>query len=727
METRLSPQAALAARLAPALIAGLVLGLLSVILAISFSALIYTGELSAQLPYLIGLALVGQAVLTPLVTLFSSHVSAFGLSQDAPAASLAVAAAAALSRIPAAASPEARLVSLIALVSLSTLATGLFFLLIARFRLGYLMRYMPFPVIGGFLAGTGWLLALGGVGVMTGLGLEAGLLAPAALAHWLPGLALGALFVLLLRRSQHFLLLPAAVLGATAAFYVVTGLAGVSVEELSANGWLLGPFPERMEWRYPLTPAALGQVEWGAVAGSLGGVAAVMLLSTIGLLLNVSGLELLFKGELDLNRELKAAGIANLAAGLGGGLPGFQSMSLSNLSQRIAGGQRLVAPISSAVCLAALFLGAGLLSLVPRVVMGGLLMFLGLSFLIEWVVQARRRFSRLEYFIILLILAVVALAGLLEAIAVGLAAAVALFVVNYSRVDVIRHALSGAAFRSRMSRGRQARALLAKRGDEIYILQLEGYLFFGTAYRLAEQVRRRLSDASLPPARFVLLDFRRVTGLDSTAAMSFAKLGQQCGERGAGLILTGLTSGLEFSLEAGGASRFLRFPNLDRGLEWSEEQILAASDAIGRDESAGALAALLIEPELAGRLLAFMERRELAAGEYLIRQGDQASDAFLIEAGQLSAQLEQPGAAPMRLESMRAGRVVGELGFYLNVPRTAAVVADRPSVVYRLSQRSLAEMEEGDPEAAAAFHQLMARWLAERTVHLIAVAEALSR
>jgi SulP family sulfate permease len=63
---------------------------------------------------------------------------------------------------------------------------------------------------------------------------------------------------------------------------------------------------------------------------------------------------------------------------------------------------------------------------------------------------------------------------------------------------------------------------------------------------------------------------------------------------------------------------------------------------------------------------------------------------------------------------MSPGVVVGEVGMYLGVPRTADVVAEAPSVVLRLSRASLEEIEHTDPELAAALHRWLAATLAER-------------
>jgi SulP family sulfate permease len=125
------------------------------------------------------------------------------------------------------------------------------------------------------------------------------------------------------------------------------------------------------------------------------------------------------------------------------------------------------------------------------------------------------------------------------------------------------------------------------------------------------------------------------------------------------------------------------------------------------------------------RAISYMERLELGVGDYLMRQGAAADDLFFIESGQVTAQLESPDRPPMRLETMRGGRAVGELGFYMGIPRSADVIADRPSVVYRLTTDSLARMEKEDPEAANAIHRVIVNLVGERMLHLVRTVDAL--
>jgi SulP family sulfate permease len=58
--------------------------------------------------------------------------------------------------------------------------------------------------------------------------------------------------------------------------------------------------------------------------------------------------------------------------------------------------------------------------------------------------------------------------------------------------------------------------------------------------------------------------------------------------------------------------------------------------------------------------------------------------------------------------------VVGEMGFYRGVPRTASVVAEGPTVIYRLTREAFDRMQAENPTAAAAFHKLIIRLLSDR-------------
>ena len=714
----------------PSLTAGFVSGMLSVILAISFAALIFSGDLADHVASGIGLALFGALAIGLVMAATSSYPGTIAGTQDSPAAILALVAAAIVKNMPASTTSETIFATVVAAIALTSLLTGAFFLALGRFKLGNLMRFLPYPVVGGFLAGTGWLLVQGAFGVMTGVSLGWSqipyLLQSDALTMWLPGSIFAILLLALLRRYSHFLITPVTLLAAIGLFYGLLALTGTSVAEAGAQGWLLGPFPQEALWQ-PLTPSALAQVSWPAIFGQMDKIGTILIVSVVALLLNASGLELTVRQDLDLNRELQSAGIANLVAGLGGGLPGYHFLGDSALAYKMGARTRLAGLFSAAVCGAAIVLGASLLSFFPKPVLGGLLLFLGLSFLVEWVYDAWFKLPRTDYFLVLLILAVVGAVGFLEGVAVGVGLAVVLFVLKYSRINVVKHTLSGANLHSRVDRPLSHRQVLREKGEQLYVLQLQGFIFFGTAENLLRQIRERVKDPALPLPRFVVLDFRRVTGLDSSAVSSFVRIKQLAESKSMQLVLTHLSPEMEHQLGRGvgdlarrgdGQDGVFRVrATLDQGLEWCEEQILAA-DAQSHDEAQDTLRAFLekvLHPSAnIARLMGYLEKMDVGSGHHVVRQGDPADDLYFIESGAATAQFELADGRTIRLRAMRSGTVVGEIGLYLGGVRTASVVMTQPGTLYRLSAGAIQKMEENDPEVAAALHLLIARLMAVR-------------
>jgi sulfate permease, SulP family len=599
--------------------------------------------------------------------------------------------------------------------------------LLGQFRLGWLVRFFPYSVIGGFLAGTGWLLLLGGIGVITGgtgdLASVAGLLQSRPM-QVLTGVLFGAGVLVVSRRVQHVLLLPGLLLAATVLFYLWLAVAGISVAQAQARGWLLGPFTTQPVWT-PLTPARLAEVQWPAIVAQAGAIGTTVALSVIGLLLNVSGLQLARREDIDLNQELRASGVAQFAAGLAGSSPGFPALGLSALSHRLGARTRLVGVITGLVCIAAFVAGAEVLALVPRVVLGGMVCYLGFAFLSEWLYDTWFELPRGDYALIVAILALIVVFGMLPGIVAGLAIAVVLFVVAYSRVDVVRHTLSGATVTSRMTRAEAEQAALHAHGGQIAIYQLQGFVFFGTAHALYERVRARVLDEHLPAVRFVLLDCRLVPRIDVTALLSFTRMLQFAQRTQHVLVFTHLAPPIKWALErrllhGEGQGHVRMFSDLDHGLEWCENEVLTALGSATTHADDQRVADL-------EACLRHFEQRTVLPGHYLMRQGDRPEEMFFVASGQVTAQTEPADGPPRRLETMRGGHMVGELGFLLGRERTASVVADEPSRVYRITQAMLERLEQTDPQAAAVFHRHMARLLSERVVHLIDTVEALQR
>ena len=413
------------------------------------------------------------------------------------------------------------------------------------------------------------------------------------------------------------------------------------------------------------------------------------------------------------------------------------SLSLSALGFRIGARHRISVFVSAGLCGLILISGAGISSYFPKFLLGGLLLYLGLSFLVEWLYKSWRKLPRIEYFLVVLILVAIAFMGLLEGMIVGIIIAVLLFVVNYSRITVVKNVLSGATFQSNVDRATPFQRLLKKKGDQLYILQLQGYIFFGTANDLLDEVKRRITNPDLEPLKYVVLDFRLVSGLDSSALNSFAKMKLLEETAGITIVFTGLNLALYQKFEVGEIvgveeSLFLIFPDLDHGVEWCEDQILAAEAVVEEypaEDSGFDLFSSIFNVSMAdlnengnsriiaNRIFEYMEKKQIAKDGYLIKQGMPSTTLYFIESGQVTARLEGDIGKEIRLRTMGSGTVVGELGVYLGLPATASVIANEDCSYLSLSLENLKKMEREAPELASAFHKFITRILGERLVN----------
>jgi SulP family sulfate permease len=711
------------------LAAGLVMGVVAVTMSAAFAALIFSGDLAAYIPRGIGLMLVGSMLIASLTALFSSLRGLVAHLQENVVAILALASSAIMQEIGAATAQE-KFVTVVVAVALSSLLTGVLFLSVGQFKLGNLIRFIPYPVVGGFLAGSGLLLTLGAISLLMGEPVSSLLLLRPIvklenLVKMLPGLIFAVLLLAVLRRRHNALIVPGALAAGILVFYVIIGATNTPLAKAAEQGWLLGALHanESILWK-PFNISDLVAVNWLAIGHQIGSLFFVAIVSVIAILLNATGIELATGQDVDLNRDLKAAGLANLVAGLAGSVVGYHASNESSLIYKMGARRRLVGFVLAGLCGVVLFLGGPLLSYFPNPVLGGLLLFLGLDTLATWVYDAWFKLPITDYLIVIAILVAINTIGILEGIGIGVVLGIALFVVDYSRINVAKHTLTGTSFHSNVNRPRQHELLLHEKGDWLYAIELQGFIFFGTAQKLLDMVRSRIEDHNLLPVRFLVLDFRLVTGFDSSAVLGFVKIKQLTQRGGITMVFTHLSSRMEHQLKSevleAGENPPRTFTDLDHGIEWCEDQIIAASESPGLSDRPLTMMEQL-EKSLPSSvsladLLGYFEEKTVEKGECLIRQGESVVGLYFIETGQVTVQLEGKDGRITRLRTMQTGTVVGELGVYLERRATASVIADEPCRLFYLPAEKMKEMEDKVPEIASAFHKFIARALGERLI-----------
>lgn len=677
---------------------GLVLAMVNSLLSVALMSLIFSGSLADQLSVAIAVGLITSAIVAMIVAMKSGFAGMYGGIQDSSAAILAVAAMG----VAASVSSQARLATVFVVLVLASLATGAALLLMARFKLGEIARFVPYPVIGGLIAGTGYLITVGAIGILTSVyePFELG-----ALGLLWPGVALaGLLFLSLLKKwppHVYLTLIVVSILG----FHLATALGGVDRVGSFDKGWLLGPLPRGLLWNGFGLEAFTG-ADWGLVLGQLGAIAAVVLIVPLTILLSIGALETDRTTELDINRELRATGWANIAGGaLGGGPPGYFYLADTLIAHRLVGGRRGPPLVAAVAILSTGLFGGAVLELLPRFIVGSLLLFVGVDFLYDWLWVARKRMTGPDYTMMVGIVVVIAIVGLLPGVIAGMTAAVGLFVFRYSQISVVKHTLTGADGQSNIDRDPAHAEYLQVHGNELVALELQGFVFFGTAYKIFTRVNRQFE--SQPDLRFLILDFRLTTGADSSAVSFFERIVAAAELREVGVVITGMSPSTRVPM----ASLLEKVSvheetDLDHGMAWCEDQILGAAAIPDASRS------------VPDKLLACLDRwlvdRTFMPGDRLMIQGDVAPGIFLIEAGVATVSLDSPTGPAVRLRTLHEGTVLGEISLYRGEVCTATVTADTKCEVKHLTPDAFAEMCRVDPETSAELHVFVARILAGR-------------
>ena len=692
----------------------------------SYASLIFHGRLAGYFAAGLGIVLVSQVIIMLVTSIFCSDHATLVIPQSPTAVIQGLIASSVVAAAPAEMSPETLFPLVYGIIALSSVFTAGFLLLLGIARAGGLVRYIPYPIVGGFLAGLGWLIFNAGFGVVADFRLSAEslplLMEGGVLARWLPS-ALFALCALVLQaRVKSPLIMPSVILASLILYYAWAALIVGDAKALAEAGWHLPIVPDALNWQL-LDFAAIKQIDLSMISASVGGVLTLMVVYTLNVFFRAGAQELVVGRELDFNRECKVNGMANIISGAaGGGIVGYHAPASSALVEIMGVYGRLVGVILAFMFGLTLVFGSALFSLVPRFLPAGLLMFFGLQFMKEWLLESWSKLPRQDYITVLAIALATGLFGLLPGIVLGLVVAILFFVLEYSRMNVIKQELFGGVHGSNLDRSYAESQFLQKEGQKILILRLQGYVFFGSAYRFYERVKSFISNVDNHPLEFIILDFKSVRGFDVSSINDFKKLKRLTDRHDIELLISSARPHLQPDLARGEIvdgrpNKPQFFDDLDHALEWCENKLLEGADLL-------AAARVTVEQQLAQQAIIdsrdvsalhkYLEVIKTKAGDVVCHQGDESDALYFIESGRVDVLLQGDGQEVLRLRSMTAGTVIGEVGFYLNKARTASIVVTEAGVLQRLSLDALQQMEASDPQTASTLHVFITRVLSDR-------------
>ena len=628
--------------------------------------------------------------------------------------------------------PAAILLTLFLVALVSSIVQMLFGFL----RFGQLIRYMPFPVVSGYLSGVGLIIVVSQLpkllGAPKGVDWFAAIQTPAS---WQPiSLAIGVTTgVVMLIAARFPTRVPAVIQGLAAGIVVYWLLAWTTFPELatlSDNPFVIGEISAGTDsiWSNIVTPwqslRAADLPHWQQIlipALTLAVLLSIDTLKTCLILDAISG------SRHNSNRELIGQGLGNFAATIFGGTPGAGTMGASLVNKASGGMTRMSGVAQGVWSLLAFLLLTPLLSWIPVSALAGLLIVIGVK-MIDWhsLQLARSRTTILDFGVIVAVVVTAKMVSLIAASGLGVGLAILMFIREQIHSTTIRNQSSGSMVFSKRVRPLAEREALIALGSENIIYELQGSLFFGTTDQLYSAIEPKLN-----LARYVVLDFHRVQSLDMTAAHMIERLRTMLAEKNAMLILsrvpTSLPSGrdLRSYMEELGITRGEQaakiFPDLSDALEWIEDQTLERAGITVNTKTDLALEKFELFEDLHAATLTGLQRcaqrRFYAAGEIIFTAGTPGDALMLIASGLVRIDLPLSEGRKTHLATFSRGQFFGEMSFLDHHPHSADVQAVIDTELLIIPRSDFNAIAKQDPLMAMHVFSSLALAMAERLRH----------
>lgn len=609
--------------------------------------------------------------------------------------------------------------TMVVIIVLCSLATAAGALLIARFGLGSLVGFIPYPVSSGFVAGAGgvacW-VALSLMGIRPEAEALAMVLEPLVAANWCIGISYGLGLYFASQRWNSSLLMPVTFIVAAGLCHLGLALSGTSQAEAEAAGILFAGLLDTNLWP-PVSLEDVARVDWIAVAAQIPNIVTLVLVTLLCVVMYVGGLEVASDRELDWNREFRAIGLAGALAGLAGGPPSCPIVPTSLRSVMFRADVRATGVIAALVVGSPLLFGDAVFKLVPVPLMGGVLLFTGITLVDQWLLKVRKRVPRVDYAVILAVFATIMVVGFFEGVALGLVIVATVYAVRMGRAGVIASTFTARDVHSNRIRTVPDRVILRAEGSRVQGYRLEGYLFFGSGQALADRLKALLDDE--PGLLCVLLDFTAVRGVDFSSVNVMCRFILAARGTGTEVVMAappdGLVDELRRNLPAPVYANLVFAADCDQGLEHCEERVLEAfgldADTVARSALLAAASAELEQhldrqvrfEDLLDRLEGWLERRQYAAGATVLGFGEPINVLQFVIGGSASvrdkagvrARIVGPGDAVVSQLPSSAGTA------------SAAVVAEAACTTAALSAPALQLLEESDGHLALQLYRYL--------------------
>lgn len=598
---------------------------------------------------------------------------------------------------------------------------------------GRLIKYIPYPVVSGYLSAVGVIIFLGQFPKFLGLGstpLLTGLSSPATW-KW-TAIIVGLVTIAgVLTAPKITRKVPAPIIGLVAGIlaYLALSIGHPELRTLAGNKLVIGPIGGDLSGivaGFSAPFAAIAGIRWSDLSALLVPAITLSVLLSVDTLKTCVVVDALTRSRHDSNRVLVSQGVGNVASACLGGFPGAGTMGATLVNLESGGQTRLSGMLEGGFVLIAFLLLGNWIAWVPVSALAGILLVVAVR-MVDWhsFQLLKQKATMLDFTVIATVVVVAVSTNLIAAAGAGVAFAIILFLREQIQTSVIRRKIPGDQISSKLYRGPDEQAILQKAGAQTTVCELQGNLFFGTTDQLYNEL-----DGELKRCRYLILDLRRVKSVDFSAAHLLEQFEARMRERKGYLLFTRLPASLPsganleeyFKLVGvmGGRSNVLKFETLDDALEWAENRILAeeAPERVN-DPRPLELAEFDLFREFAedgtlSLVAGSVEEFSFPAGATIFSAGDRDDRILLVRNGVVRIVLPLRESDYHNLASMGRGNFFGEMAFLHEGYRSANAVAATEVSVYSISRKRFDEASHRHPLVGVKVFARLARALARR-------------
>jgi SulP family sulfate permease len=608
--------------------------------------------------------------------------------------------------------------------------------------IGQLIKYIPYPVVSGYLSGVGLIII--GSQVPKWLGVPSGTSFLQALGNpkiWaLPSIVVGTVVILAMLLTPRLTkAIPAAILALLAgiATYLALGLLNPDLLETAGNPLLVGALANgegSLGASILQHVQSLQALDFSVILQVLVPALTLAVLLSIDTLKTCLVIDAMTSSQHESNRELIGQGLGNMASSLVGGIPGAGTMGASLINISSGGTTKLAGLMAGIFSLAAFLLLAPLIAWVPVGALAAILIVIGFRMIdthsLSFFFSAS---TRVDFFVILSVIMVAVFGNLIAASGVGVALAILLFIREQTRSSVVRNRIEGSEILTKRARSPQDIERLEHEASGVVVFELQGSLFFGTANQLHTAL-----EPETGKRKYVILNMRRVQSLDVTATHVLEQIKDRLEENNANLIFCeipqGLPSGLKmkrFLKETGvvrPTNKAFAFRQLDEALEWLDAQEQASSGKPNADQSLELRAAPLLlgcMPNAIAALEAAVETRSIRAGKRIFKSGSDCNEIFIIRRGTVKLMVPLRKKNSYHLATCGPGELIGDMGFIESAQHAIDALAVSDCEVYVLPRERFEYLAVEHGDLMLAFFGNIARNLSTRLHATITELQAL--